>query len=84
MKPLTNQDTIGSDQGVLNSEVSSFQRLLSTQMWHLGQMKVSCLRCPDREIRLCIFTGQFTLRDMYEQFQNIMKMGPFNQIIVSE
>ena len=25
--------------------------------------------------------GQFTLRDMYEQFQNIMKMGPFNQII---
>ena len=28
-------------------------------------------------------TGQFTLRDMYEQFQNIMKMGPFNQIIVS-
>ena len=28
--------------------------------------------------------GQFTLRDMYEQFQNIMKMGPFNQIIVSQ
>lgn len=25
--------------------------------------------------------GQFTLRDMYEQFQNIMKMGPINQII---
>ena len=25
--------------------------------------------------------GQFTLRDMYEQFQNIMKMGPFNQIM---
>jgi signal recognition particle subunit SRP54 len=27
--------------------------------------------------------GQFTLRDMYEQFQNIMKMGPINQIMVS-
>lgn len=26
--------------------------------------------------------GQFTIRDMYEQFQNIMKMGPFSQIIV--
>ena len=26
--------------------------------------------------------GQFTLRDMYEQFQNIMKMGPFSQIMV--
>lgn len=25
--------------------------------------------------------GRFTLRDMYEQFQNIMNMGPFNQII---
>uniref|UniRef100_A0A914VXH0 Signal recognition particle 54 kDa protein n=1 Tax=Plectus sambesii TaxID=2011161 RepID=A0A914VXH0_9BILA len=25
--------------------------------------------------------GQFTLRDMYEQFQNIMKMGPFSQIM---
>lgn len=25
--------------------------------------------------------GQFTLRDMYEQFTNIMKMGPFNQIL---
>ena len=28
--------------------------------------------------------GQFTLRDMYEQFQNIMKMGPFSQIMVSD
>ena len=28
--------------------------------------------------------GQFTLRDMYEQFQNIMKMGPINQIMVSK
>ena len=26
--------------------------------------------------------GQFTLRDMYEQFQNIMKMGPLSQIMV--
>ena len=32
---------------------------------------------------LLILLGQFTLRDMYEQFQNIMKMGPFNQIMVS-
>lgn len=27
--------------------------------------------------------GQFTLRDMYEQFQTVMKMGPFSQIMVS-
>ena len=25
--------------------------------------------------------GQFSLRDMYEQFQNIMKMGPFSQVM---
>ena len=24
--------------------------------------------------------GEFTLRDMYEQFQNIMKMGPIGQV----
>ncbi|PIO56506.1 SRP54-type protein, helical bundle domain protein [Teladorsagia circumcincta] len=28
--------------------------------------------------------GLFTLRDMYEQFQNIMKMGPFSQIMVRD
>jgi signal recognition particle GTPase len=32
---------------------------------------------------LLYLPGQFTLRDMYEQFQNIMKMGPFSQIMVS-
>ncbi len=31
-----------------------------------------------------VYLGQFTLRDMYEQFQNIMKMGPFGQIMVWE
>ena len=25
--------------------------------------------------------GEFTLRDMYEQFQNIMKMGPVGKIM---
>lgn len=30
-----------------------------------------------------MFLGVFSLRDMYEQFQNIMKMGPFGQIMVS-
>ena len=32
---------------LINREVSLIQRLLSTQKWHLGQTKVSCLeRCP--------------------------------------
>ena len=25
--------------------------------------------------------GRFTLRNMYEQFQNIMKLGPISQVI---
>lgn len=36
--------------------------------------RLTCDLCP---------AGQFTLRDMYEQFQNIMKMGPFGQIMVN-
>ena len=32
-------------------------------------------------LQISLILGQFTLRDMYEQFQNIMKMGPFNQIM---
>lgn len=45
--------------------------------------KVNELNLDDNEELLeKIKHGQFTLRDMYEQFQNIMKMGPFSQILV--
>jgi hypothetical protein len=45
--------------------------------------KVNELNLEDNEELLeKIKHGQFTLRDMYEQFQNIMKMGPFSQIMV--
>lgn len=46
--------------------------------------KVNELKLEDNEELLeKIKHGQFTLRDMYEQFQNIMKMGPFSQIMVN-
>lgn len=35
----------------------------------------------NEELMKNIQKGHFTLRDMYEQFQNIMKMGPFSQIM---
>ena len=35
----------------------------------------------NEELMNKIKQGEFTLRDMYEQFQNIMKMGPFGQIM---
>ena len=34
------------------------------------------------DIVILFILGVFSLRDMYEQFQNIMKMGPFGQIMV--
>lgn len=45
--------------------------------------KVNELKLDDNELIEKIKHGQFTLRDMYEQFQNIMKMGPFSQIMVN-
>lgn len=44
--------------------------------------KVNELKLDDNEELIeKLKHGQFTLRDMYEQFQNIMKMGPFSQIM---
>lgn len=44
--------------------------------------KVNELKLDDNEeLVKKLKHGQFTLRDMYEQFQNIMKMGPFSQIM---
>ena len=37
------------------TKVSLIQGLLSTQMWHLGQIKVSCLEwCPYRGVPLYV------------------------------
>ncbi|CAG7827717.1 unnamed protein product [Allacma fusca] len=44
--------------------------------------KVNDLQLGDNEELIeKIKHGHFSLRDMYEQFQNIMKMGPFSQIM---
>lgn len=44
--------------------------------------KVNELKLDDNEeLMKKLKQGHFTLRDMYEQFQNIMKMGPFGQIM---
>ena len=46
-----------------------------------GKWRTSLYISVSEKCCLVSSSGQFTLRDMYEQFQNIMKMGPFNQII---
>ena len=44
--------------------------------------KVNDLKLDDNpELVKNLKDGRFTLRDMYEQFQNILKMGPFNQLM---
>lgn len=47
----------------------------------MNEFSALCLCIYSNHIDI-FFLGQFTLRDMYEQFQNIMKMGPFGQIMV--
>ena len=43
---------------------------------------VEDLNLPNnKELEDKIKHGKFSLRDMYEQFQNIMKMGPFGQLM---
>lgn len=44
--------------------------------------KVNELKLDENEELIAkLKQGEFTLRDMYEQFQNILKMGPFSQIM---
>jgi len=44
--------------------------------------KVSELKLEDNEELIeKLKHGEFTLRDMYEQFTNLMKMGPFNNVL---
>jgi signal recognition particle subunit SRP54 len=44
--------------------------------------KVSELKLEEnKELMDKLSHGEFTLRDMYEQFQNMQKLGPFNQIM---
>nr|KAG5714439.1 hypothetical protein BaRGS_006885 [Batillaria attramentaria] len=60
---------------------------LSAKLLGMGDIeglidKVNELKLDDNEeLMKKLKHGQFTLRDMYEQFQNIMKMGPFSQIM---
>ena len=45
--------------------------------------RVNELKLDDnQELMKKLQHGHFTLRDMYEQFENIQKMGPFSQIMV--
>ena len=42
----------GTDESVLFIEVSLIQKLLNTQIWHLGQTKVSVIeRCPSEVVK---------------------------------
>ncbi|MEQ2178807.1 Signal recognition particle, partial [Goodea atripinnis] len=56
-----------------------FKELVKLAYYYQRKGWKTCLICADT-----FRAGQFTLRDMYEQFQNIMKMGPFGQIMVTK
>ena len=55
--PLIYMDTNGTEESVIVSEVSSFQRLKCMQEWYSRWEKVSCLeRCPYRVFH-CTYNG---------------------------
>ena len=41
--------------------------------------RVKDLNMDEEQMMKDIQKGRFTLRNMYEQFQNIMKLGPISQ-----
>jgi len=43
--------------------------------------KVKDLNVNEEQMMKDIQKGRFTLRNMYEQFQNIMKLGPISQVV---
>ena len=43
--------------------------------------KVKDLNMDEEQMMKDIQKGRFTLRNMYEQFQNIMKLGPISQVM---
>ena len=47
----------------------------------LGQLVEEVNKGNNEELMNKIKHGEFTLRDMYEQFQNAMKMGPVGKIM---
>ena len=58
MEPLSNLDANGAEEGVIASEVSSFQRLKCMQEWYFGWEMVSCLeRCPQFKSVLILYRG---------------------------
>ena len=42
--------------------------------------RVKDLNMDEEQMMKDIQKGRFTLRNMYEQFQNIMKLGPISQV----
>lgn len=58
------------------------QQLHNNIITTFNYLTISCCNDIYNFNMVFVSTGQFTLRDMYEQFQNIMKMGPFGQIMV--
>ena len=47
----------------------------------LGQLVEEVNKGNNEELMNKIKHGEFTLRDMYEQYQNVMKMGPIGQVM---
>jgi len=76
---------IGTGEHIDNLEMFEEKAFIS-KLLGMGDIqglmeKVKDLNMDEEQMMKDIQKGRFTLRNMYEQFQNIMKMGPISQVV---
>ena len=75
-------ETIGQTDALF-SDKSYYSLIKVYKINVLYYPKVGDLKLEDNEeLMQKLKHGQFTLRDMYEQFENVRKMGPMSQVMV--
>eukprot|EP00088_Acartia_fossae_P064922 TRINITY_DN7997_c0_g1_i5.p1 TRINITY_DN7997_c0_g1~~TRINITY_DN7997_c0_g1_i5.p1 ORF type:complete len:515 (-),score=162.38 TRINITY_DN7997_c0_g1_i5:681-2225(-) len=76
---------IGTGEHIDNLEMFEEKAFIS-KLLGMGDIqglmeKVKDLNMDEEQMMKDIQKGRFTLRNMYEQFQNIMKLGPISQVV---
>jgi len=76
---------IGTGEHIDNLEMFEEKAFIS-KLLGMGDIqglmnKVKELNVDEEQMMKDIQKGRFTLRNMYEQFQNIMKLGPISQVV---
>ena len=66
---------LNMDEDKMMDDIKKGRYTVSVTITITVTIAVTMVNCPDLLFR------RFTLRNMYEQFQNIMKLGPISQVL---